>query len=121
MHFTSLGWCTISIVLGALNAIGQIMMRMDGGNHSARELLSFGGLILHSTWWSGLLLCWTCGLGYALIIGRLRLSVAMPLFFGVMYLSVTFGSIAILKEPSSWREAIASALILLGVLMLMRR
>lgn len=113
-------WISATVLIGMVNGLGQIFMRMDSRELRFAELFSGRGLASFPRWWIGLLLCWFCGLAYAVVVTRLRLGVAVPVFIGTMYLAVTVFSSLFLRESIQGRDALAFAAIAIGIAMLVK-
>ena len=92
---------------GVLNAVGQLTMRW--GARGPKVPFSFHNIfewIGSSRWWLlGLLLCWSSGLFWAVLVRSVRLVIALPILAGTTYVLTTIGAVALLAErptPIQW-------------------
>ncbi len=114
-------WCALTIVLGTLSAIGQVAMRYGGRGESVRSLLSLQALIEHRIWLLGLVSCWFCGLAWAVVVTRISLAVALPAFFGALYITVAIAGYIWLQDGFQLRYAVGCVLILVGIVAIVWR
>lgn len=113
-----MGWLAAAAIMGVINAGGQTMMRYAGRDLEDRSLPI---LITRPLWVSGLVLCWVCGLLWAVLITRVPLGVAIPLNMGAFFIAATAFSNRVLGEAVGWKEGLAILLIFAGILLLARK
>ena len=108
-------WLLLGVgALGLLNATGQVLMRLGGRDLVTRNLVA---LLSRPLWVFGLLLCWCCGLVWAVLVTRVPLGVATPLFMGTFFGAVALLSFLLLGEPLTTRQWIGFALLLGGIVL----
>lgn len=95
------------LISGVLNAVGQLTMRWGAReNKLPFSLHNLPAWLMSSRWWLlGLLLCWSSGLFWAVLVRNVRLVIALPILAGTTYVLTTIGAVAILAErptPIQW-------------------
>jgi len=110
----------ILLLVGALNGIGQVVMRWGG--LQAKEpfnLSNFAQWAWSSRWWLlGLVITWGSGLGWAFVLRKMRLVVALPLFVGVSYVLSLVGGVWLLSERPSPPQWVGVLLVFVGILLI---
>jgi multidrug transporter EmrE-like cation transporter len=108
-------WMLISA--GTLNGIGQLVMRWGGRDAKvAFSWAHLGDWVVSSRWWIfGLLLSWTSGLLWALLLRNIRLVIALPVFAGISYGLSFVGSVALLGEKPSTTQYLGILCVTLGI------
>jgi multidrug transporter EmrE-like cation transporter len=112
---TDVLWCGITIIVAVVSGIGQMTMRYGGRGESVRSLLSLQALTEHRTWLLGLVVCWLCGLAWAVVVTRISLAVALPVFFGALYITVAIAGYLFLQDGFQLKYAVGCVLILVGI------
>lgn len=108
-------WLVIGVgLLGILNASGQVLMRLGGRDLAAR---SIAALVTRPVWVSGLLLCWFCGLAWAVLVTRVPLGIGTPLFMGTFFATLGLLTYLWLGEPLTMRQGIGFLLLFSGILL----
>ncbi len=104
--------------LGVLNAVGQVMMRLAGRDLETRKLVD---LIGRPAWVFGLVLCWCCGLAWAVLVTRVPMGVGVPLFIGTFFSMIALLSHYWLGEPLALKQGIGFLLVFGGILLIARQ
>jgi multidrug transporter EmrE-like cation transporter len=108
---------------GAANGIGQVTMRWGGRNakvpFSTEHFIEWAS---SSRWWLlGLLLTWTSGLAWAVLLRSVRLVIALPLFAGTAYLLTLLGAIVLLGERPSVLQVAGILCVMVGIVLIVAR
>ncbi len=118
---TDVLWYGITIIAATLSGVGQLVMRYGGRGESVRSLLSLQALNEHRIWLLGLVLCWLCGLAWAVVATRINLAVALPVFFGASYITIAIGGFIFLRDGFQLKYAVGCVLILVGIVAIVWR
>ena len=118
---TDVLWYGITIIAATLTGVGQLVMRYGGRGESVRSLLSLQALNEHRIWLLGLVLCWLCGLAWAVVATRINLAVALPVFFGASYITIAIGGFIFLRDGFQLKYAVGCVLILVGIVAIVWR
>jgi multidrug transporter EmrE-like cation transporter len=106
-------------VLAVFAGIGSVVMRWGGSQAGA-----FNGIVdgvMQLRWWLvGLGVSWLCGLGYAVSLTRLNLSVAVSIYTGMGYVVAVLGSLFFLHEPLAGKQLIGCGCVVLGLVLLQK-
>jgi hypothetical protein len=114
-------WCGVTIIVAVVSGMGQMTMRYGGRGESVRSLLSLQALTEHRTWLLGLVLCWLCGLAWAVIVTRINLTVALPVFFGCLYITTGIGGFIVMGDGVQLKDAMGCVLVLVGIVAIVWR
>lgn len=108
-------WLLLGVgALGILNATGQVLMRLGGRDLVTRSVTALASRPL---WLFGLVLCWCCGLAWAVLVTRVPLGVGTPLFMGAFFGTVALLSFLCLGEPLSPRQWVGFLLLFGGIVL----
>jgi len=108
---------------GVLNAAGQVTMRWGGrGAKVPFSLHHLPDWALSSRWWLlGLLITWSSGLFWAVLLRSVRLGIALPLFAGTSYVLTVVASVVILAERPTTSQYVGMLFVMIGVLLIVIR
>lgn len=111
-------WLWAGVVgLACLSALGQVLMRLGGRDVAERSMTL---LLSRPVWAAGLVLGWMCGLAWSVIVTRVPLGIAWPVFMGVSFAVLTTLTYFWLGEPLVARQWIGITLIFGGILLVTR-
>ena len=104
------------IASGIFNGVGQVIMRWGGRDAKVPFSMSnLGPWTMASKWWLlGLIVTWTSGLFWAILLRKVPLVLALPLFAGTAYLLTLVGAVFILGERPTPYQTLGILLIVVG-------
>ena len=105
------------VLAGMVNGVGQVIMRWGGKAatvpFSTHNLVTW---LIASKWWLlGLVFTWTSGLFWALLLKKVQLVVALPLFAGTSYLVTILAAVVLLAERPNPYQIMGMFLVMGGV------
>lgn len=116
-------YLTMLACSGVLNGVGQVVMRWGGRDAKvAFSFQHFGDWAISSRWWLfGLLLTWSSGLFWALLLRHVRLVIALPLFAGTAYTLTVLGAVVLLAERPTTTQYLGLMLVMAGIFLIVMR
>ena len=111
------------VMAGVVNGVGQVIMRWGGKQATVPFAMSnFPAWVMSSKWWlCGLFLSWTTGLVWALLVKKVPLVIALPVYAGTGYICTLVGSVVALSEKPNAYQAAGTALVLVGIGLIISR
>lgn len=109
------------VALSLLNSAAMVLARYGGelSVRSGSSLSAPGAWLWSSRWWLvGLGVSWVCGLGYAWCLRHVPLTVALPIYVGLVYSASVVLSFAVLGERLGGVQTAGILVILAGLVML---
>ena len=108
---------TLLICVGVINGLSQVIMRWAGkGIVEPFSLSNLGPWLFASRWWLlGLGLSWTTGMLWAVMLKKVPLAIALPLFTGSVYVVTLLGAFVFLAERPSQLQISGIVLTVSGI------
>jgi multidrug transporter EmrE-like cation transporter len=110
----------VLLLAGAVNGAGQVTMRWGGRDSTAPfSLANLGPWMYASRWWLlGLIVTWSTGLVWAVMLRKVPIVLALTLFAGSSYVLALLGGFWILGERPATPQWLGLALVLAGILLI---
>ncbi len=113
------GYAYVLLVVASLVAsLGQVLMRWGGRHGASVQTSSSLEWMWTSRWWLvGLFIGWFSGLVWALTLRKMPLSMCMPLYTGLVYITSIGLSFVLLREGLAPLQTFGALLILGGLIL----